>query len=264
VEHWPARQICAPVSDRAPELRAGADRDRLVVPPVTVTVRAVGAGHSFTGLRVHGRCDDRHVAMNRILEIDRARVWSRSRRSRTPPARPLSRITAWHSRTGRHRRAVGRRRDLHRDAWHRRRLPESRRASVALRLVTAAGEVLELSPETDPEGLPRGPCSVGRAGVISALTIACVPLTRCTATISRSPSTRHWPSRRARRHHDHFEFFVFPYCDTALTRRNPAQSRGAEAAAPLEALATGTADREQTSCLWSAVRAGASRAWRRG
>jgi len=57
--------------------------------------------------------------------------------------------------------------------------------------------------------------------VISALTIACVPLYTLHRHDLRSPSTRHWPSSTSSSTtNDHFEFFVFPYCDTALTRRN--------------------------------------------
>ena len=109
---------------------------------------------------------------------------------------------------------------------------------VALRLVTATGEVLELSQESDPEAYLAARVSVGALGVISALTIACVPL----YTLRRHdlPQPLEETLARLAEHvdtNDHFEFFVFPYCDAALTRRNRRSHEEPASTTALEALA---------------------------
>jgi L-gulonolactone oxidase len=90
---------------------------------------------------------------------------------------------------------------------------------AALRLVTAAGDVLELSPESDPDAFRAARVGVGALGVVSAITLQCVPrftLHRCDA-----PRPLEATLDRLDEHvdgNDHFEFWVFPYTRTALTR----------------------------------------------
>jgi L-gulonolactone oxidase len=90
---------------------------------------------------------------------------------------------------------------------------------AALRLVTAAGDVLELSPQSDPDAFLAARVGVGALGVVSAITLQCVPrftLHRCDAprpldaTLDRLDELVDG--------NDHFEFWVFPYTRTALTR----------------------------------------------
>ncbi|BAV41335.1 D-arabinono-1,4-lactone oxidase [Mycobacterium ulcerans] len=87
---------------------------------------------------------------------------------------------------------------------------------VALRLVTASGEVLELS-EGDDYLAAR--VSIGALGVISQLTLKVVPL----FTLHRDDELKPLAETLERLdehvdNNDHFEFFVFPYAETALTR----------------------------------------------
>jgi L-gulonolactone oxidase len=91
---------------------------------------------------------------------------------------------------------------------------------AGLRLVSAVGDVLELTPERDPEAYLAARVSLGALGVISAVTIRCVPL----YTLHRrdEPAPLRDTLDRLDAHvdgNDHFEFFVFPYTQTALTRR---------------------------------------------
>lgn len=87
---------------------------------------------------------------------------------------------------------------------------------VSARLVTAGGEVLEVS-EGDDYLAAR--VSLGALGVISQVTLKVVPL----FTVHREDELR--PLAKTLEHldeyvddNDHFEFFVFPYGETALTR----------------------------------------------
>ena len=85
----------------------------------------------------------------------------------------------------------------------------------ALRLVTAAGHVVELR---DGDDLLAGRVSLGALGAISALTLRCVPA----FTIQRLDQPRPLDDVLARLDEhveasDHFELFVFPYTRTALT-----------------------------------------------
>jgi FAD-linked oxidoreductase len=91
-------------------------------------------------------------------------------------------------------------------------------AQVAgIRLVTATGEVVELSEGDD---LRAARVSLGSLGAISAVTIRCVPLF-CLRRIDEPQPLEDMLERfdeHAGANH-HFEFFVFPYSDTALVRR---------------------------------------------
>ena len=85
----------------------------------------------------------------------------------------------------------------------------------ALRLVTAAGDVVELR---DGDDLLAGRVSLGALGAISALTLRCVPA----FTIQRLDQPRPLDDVLTRLDEhvdasDHFELFVFPYTRTALT-----------------------------------------------
>ncbi|ORB82528.1 oxidoreductase [Mycobacterium kansasii] len=87
---------------------------------------------------------------------------------------------------------------------------------VSLRLVTASGDVLTLS---DGDDYLAARVSIGALGVISQVTLKVVPL----FTLHRDDELRPLADTLDRLDeqvdgNDHFEFFVFPYADTALTR----------------------------------------------
>jgi L-gulono-1,4-lactone dehydrogenase len=87
---------------------------------------------------------------------------------------------------------------------------------VAVRLVTAAGELLELDGGDD---LLAARVSVGALGVVTAITLRCVP--RFTLHRHDAPRPLADTLDRLDEHvdrNDHFEFWVFPYTRTALTR----------------------------------------------
>ncbi len=90
---------------------------------------------------------------------------------------------------------------------------------VGMRLVTASGEVLELTRESDPEGLLAARVSLGALGIASQVTVECVPL----YTLERHDKPIPLPRVLDRldehvQESDHFEFFLWPYTRTAMTR----------------------------------------------
>ena len=90
---------------------------------------------------------------------------------------------------------------------------------AALRLVTADGNVVEVSEESDAETLRAARVGLGSLGIVSAVTLRCVPL----FTVRRvdEPMPLQETLARLDEHadsNDHFELYVFPYCDVALTR----------------------------------------------
>lgn len=91
----------------------------------------------------------------------------------------------------------------------------------AMRLVLADGSAVDLSPETDAEAFAAAKVSLGALGVISTVTLQCVPaftlhavegpgtLDEVLATFDESVATN-----------DHYEFYWFPYTDACLVKTN--------------------------------------------
>jgi L-gulonolactone oxidase len=106
----------------------------------------------------------------------------------------------------------------------------------ALTLVLADGSTLECSRESDPDTLRAARVGLGALGVVAEVTLQCVPAFRLHGADRPAPLAQtldRLPELIAA--NDHFEFFVFPHCDTALTRTNnrtqlPARPRGRAAA----------------------------------
>jgi FAD-linked oxidoreductase len=90
---------------------------------------------------------------------------------------------------------------------------------VAMRLVTATGDVVELTRDSDPEGLLAARVSLGALGIASEVTLACVPLYALLRHDRPLPLAD--VLDRLDEHvdgSDHFEFFLWPYTRTALVR----------------------------------------------
>lgn len=92
---------------------------------------------------------------------------------------------------------------------------------AAMEVVGSDGEVREFS-ETDPEGLRAARVAVGSLGVISSVTIKAVPafnIHRQDVPMPLEQVLAEFDGLAAA--NEHFEFFIFPYTETALTlRRN--------------------------------------------
>jgi L-gulonolactone oxidase len=88
-------------------------------------------------------------------------------------------------------------------------------------LVLADGSTLVCSPENEPEVFRAARVGLGALGVVVEVTLQCVPAFTLHGVDAPAPL-----AETLDRFHelalgnDHFEFFVFPYADAALTRTN--------------------------------------------
>jgi FAD-linked oxidoreductase len=86
-----------------------------------------------------------------------------------------------------------------------------------LELVLADGSVRHLGPTTDPGLLRAARVGVGALGVVSAVTLRCVPAFNLLRVDSPHPREQVLDGFQARAdENDHFELFTFPYDDSAL------------------------------------------------
>jgi L-gulonolactone oxidase len=88
----------------------------------------------------------------------------------------------------------------------------------ALELVLADGSVIEVSERSDPDAYRAARVGIGSLGVIYSVTLRAVPA----FNLHRLDAPRPIEEALARldelaERNDHFEFFVFPHTDTALT-----------------------------------------------
>jgi L-gulonolactone oxidase len=104
---------------------------------------------------------------------------------------------------------------------------------TSLSLVLADGSVLECSEERDPVTFRAALVGLGALGVVSTVTLRCVPAFLLHNVEDKEPFDSVLDDLDARvEANDHFELFWFPYTDAALTIVNnvsdgPARPRGA-------------------------------------
>lgn len=88
-----------------------------------------------------------------------------------------------------------------------------------LTLALADGSLLTCSPERDPEVFRAARVGLGALGVIADVTLRCVPAFNLRGVDSSMPLAKALERfLELSESNDHFEFYVFPYSDTALTR----------------------------------------------
>jgi L-gulono-1,4-lactone dehydrogenase len=225
----PARTVApASVDELAAEVRRAAAEG--------LTVKAVGAGHSFTSTAATRGVQVRPEALTAIRDIDRAAgtvtaeagvplsqlnaVLAAEGLSLTNMGDIMVQTVAGATSTGTH----GTGRDSGSIAAQIR----------AFELVTADGSVLTCSPGENPEVFAAGRIGLGALGVISAITFGVEPVFLLTA--------REEPMRFDRvmaefdqlvAENEHFEFYWFPHTDGCNTKRN---NRSQGPAAPIPAV----------------------------
>ncbi|NEN07210.1 FAD-binding protein [Diaminobutyricibacter tongyongensis] len=100
---------------------------------------------------------------------------------------------------------------------------------VALTIVTGTGDVLTISETENAELLPAARLGLGALGVIVDITLQCVPAFLLQAVERPEPLEETLDSYLDRSSmEDHFEFYWFPHTETALTKTNSRLPFGAE------------------------------------
>jgi L-gulono-1,4-lactone dehydrogenase len=113
-----------------------------------------------------------------------------------------------------------------------------------LTLVLADGSTLVCSHEGDAELFRAARVGLGALGVVAEVTLRCVPAFTLRGIDAPAPLAETLERfEELALANDHFEFFVFPHCDTALTRTNnrtdePPHPRGRLAAYANDVLLT--------------------------
>jgi L-gulonolactone oxidase len=220
--NWVGDQHCAPYEqvraasrdDVVATVRRAADEGR--------TVRAVGAGHSFSDIALTNGHQLSLDAMDGVLDADRDSGLVRVQAGITLHAlnRRLSDLglavenlgdidkqsiagaiaTATHG-TGARLRNIG-------------------ANVVSAEIVTGDGSVVELD-ESDRDGLLAARANLGALGIVTAVTLRAVPAFVLEGVDRPEPLDDVLASLDERfDRNDHFEFYFFPYADTALTRTN--------------------------------------------
>jgi L-gulono-1,4-lactone dehydrogenase len=220
-KNWAGDQHCAPAEIVRPTSEDELAQAVAQAAGRGVSVRAVGSGHSFTDIA----CTDGLLVdtsgMQRVIEADAE----------------SGRVTV---QAGITLRAIGPENALHGLALENQGDIDAQTLAGALatathgtgarfgnlstrvlgmRLVTASGDVVEVSAESDPEALLAARVSLGALGIASQVTIECVPL----YTLQRhdQPLPLGDVLDQLDEHvdgNDHFEFFLWPYTRTAMTR----------------------------------------------
>jgi len=101
------------------------------------------------------------------------------------------------------------------------RLPNISAQVAELVLVLADGSSLRCAPDADPEVFRAARVSLGALGVIAEVTLRCVPAFTLRGVDTPRPLAQTLDRFEERSlGNDHFEFYVFPHVDIALTRTN--------------------------------------------
>ena len=221
--NWAGDQRCLPARIERPSGRGELVDAVQRATGAGLTVRAVGAGHSFTDVACTGGVMLRMDGLDRMLEVDREAGLVKMEAG--IGLRALSEVTwgygmalenlgdidkqtisgaistATHGTGGRFRNLSA--------------LVE------AVELVLPDGTLLEVSPESEPELLPAVRVGLGALGVIATVTLRTVPA----FTLRRVDSPLPLEKTLERIEDladgsDHFEFYVFPHTETALLRQS--------------------------------------------
>jgi L-gulonolactone oxidase len=229
--NWAGNQVCLPAERLQPASTAEVAAIVARAAAGGVRVKAVGAGHSFTATA----CTDGILLnldrMNAVRHVDTERCRVRvqagirlvdlnERLAEVGLAMPNLGDIAYQSVAG----AIG-------TATHGTglRLGNLATTIVAMEIVTGTGEVLQLDDEHEPELLRVARVGVGALGIVTEVTIQCVPTfnLHVTETVERLDDLIDgWSENIAA--NDHFEFFWIPGTDRAQVKRNNRTDRPAE------------------------------------
>lgn len=221
--NWAGDQTCFPASVSRPHSVTELSASILRARERGEKVRAVGSGHSFSDVsKTDGtmvRLDD----LDRFLDVDAASGLVKVEGGMT--------IHELSKRVAEHGLALENLGDIDvqtisgaiSTATHGTgaRLRNISSQVAALKLVLADGTTLECSRERDLETFKAAEVGLGCLGVIAEVTLRCVPSFQLRGVDAPMPLSEALDGfEELADGNDHFEFFVFPYADVALTRTN--------------------------------------------
>lgn len=220
-----------------------------------LTVKAIGSGHSFTGLAVADGVQLRPEGLARLVSADRE-----TGLVTVEAGMPLHRLNPVLADLGLAMEILG---DIDRQTVGGAISTGThgsggrfRSISVQVRgleMVLADGSVVACSEEERPELLAAARLGLGALGVITTVTLQCVPLYALHAVDAKAPLDEVLAGLpELVDDNDHFEFFWFPHTSTALTRRFERLPGDAELA-PMSALARTLDDRIVTNVGFEAL-----------
>src|SRR3984957_16234403 len=230
--NWAGDERCAPLRIEHPGSIEEVARILSGAAAAGLGVRVVGAGHSFSDIALTDGVMLSLDRMSRVLEVDRSTGLVRVQAGIT-----IHRLSRELAGNGLAMENLG---DIDvqsiagaiSTATHGTgaRLRNISAQVVELTLVLAGGSTLECSAERDPELFRAARVSLGALGVIAELTLQCVPAFTLRGVDAPAPLEQTLDRfEQVALENDHFEFFVFPHTDVALTRTN---NRTADAPRP--------------------------------
>jgi FAD-linked oxidoreductase len=186
-------------------------------------VRVAGAGHSFSDIACTDGMQLRLDRLARVLDVDRSSGLVRVQAGIT--------IHALNEHLAEHGLALENLGDIdvqsiagaistatHGTGARLRNIPSQ---VVALTLVLADGSMVECSAQSDPELFRAARVGLGALGVVAEVTLRCVPAFVLEGLDRPAPLQETLERfEELALGNDHFEFFVFPHTETALTRTN--------------------------------------------
>ena len=186
-------------------------------------IKAVGTGHSFTGIAVAPGTLLEMTELSGLVSVDRDR-----QRARLLAGTRLHRIPALLAPYGLAMANLG---DIDRQSISGAistgthgtgsRFGGIATQVVAATLVTAGGELLTVSEDENADLLPAVALGLGALGILVDVTIQCVPAFVLEAVERPEPLDSVVDDVVSRADAvDHFEFYWFPHTDTALTKTN--------------------------------------------
>jgi len=231
--NWAGTESLRPQRVERPTSAGAVQRAVIAAGRAGQRIKAVGAGHSFTGIAVApGVQLDLH-GLAGLIGVDAAT--GRATLAAGTPLHRLPRLLEPHglalpnmgdvdrqtisgaTSTGTHGTGLG--------------LGGLATQIVALTLVTGDGSLLRVSETENAELLPAARLGLGALGIIVDVTIQCVPAFLLHAVEAAEPLDAvldTWLERSSGA--DHFEFYWFPHTVSALTKTNTRLPFGAERA----------------------------------
>jgi L-gulonolactone oxidase len=221
--NWAGDQLCAPAAIERPASNAELSKAIVGAGRRGWRVRAVGSGHSFSDIAC---TDGLMLSLERlagILDIERSSGLVRVQAGIT--IRELSRRLAPHGLALENLGDV----DVQSIAGAISTATHGTGARLGnissqvreLKLVLADGSTLECSAGDEPEVFRAACVGLGALGVVSEVTLRCVPAFTLRGVDAPAPLTQTLDRfEELALGNDHFEFFAFPHAGIALTRTN--------------------------------------------